>query len=974
MALSRPADRPVRVDAGVLRWADDGREVALFGVNYYTPFALDYRALGQVGADRDLAIKRDVAQFVRLGLDVIRLHCFDREISDPGGNLVDNDHLRLLDLLLAECKRNGIYAVLTPIAWWGTGGPTDGFSDRYSMARMITDPEARAAQQRYLGQFLRHRNRYTGLPYAEDPCIVALELINEPIPPADTPDTRITEYIDALVASVRGAGCGKPVFFNGWGGRLGAVGRSKADGCTFGWYPTGLVSGHELTGDYLPRVADFPDMRSPQLAGKAIGVYEFDAADTAKPVMYPAMARAFRAGGAQFAAQFQYDVTPLATTNCNWQTHFLNLVYTPRKAISFMIAAEAFRSLPRRHALRSHPANTRFGEFRISFAQELSERVGPAAFLYSGSTHSRPPSPARLLRVAGCGSSPVVEYGGTGAYFLDRIGPGLWRLEVYPDIAWVADPFGPTSLSRETARVYWNRQPMAVRLPDLGARFQVRSADGRITAAYSGRFTARPGVYHLRRQGIAAKWPTATPAFWARPQDPSLPLSVRYDPPKRRPQGMALPVACEVAPSPGSRVRSVQLEYRPAGTSWRSLAMAPRGPFGYAGTVPAAAAVPGDMQVRLAVDCGKGIVHFPGAYSGDSRPMEPIDLLRFAPNGSLPPLHSSLPPGQVADAKLAQDSGATTLRLACTGFGPPPSCAAIDLPATGRPHSPLPPTAAIRLRARARLPQTSSVELALVDSTGQGYGADAPISSQWSDILIPLREMRPLWGAQPGSPDLARLDHIRLTFGSWLYGGGTDLPHELEVASVALVAYQPAWQVSILPAAGAVPLLLGDQAVTMQGSAAATARTVGSPFGPALRVEVAGFGPPPDNASFRVDLAEQLLPWRSMLRGRPGLRIRVRATEPGTTRVEVVVLEEDGAPWGIDLPITTDWKELRIPWRDLRFFSHWEHPGNRGAKGDQPHPERISAINLCFGAWQMAKESGGRHGFEVQSISVEPAR
>ena len=56
-----PADRPAHVDAqGVMRW-DDGSEVAVFGVNYYAPFALDYRVLRERGHDIKLASRRSAS-------------------------------------------------------------------------------------------------------------------------------------------------------------------------------------------------------------------------------------------------------------------------------------------------------------------------------------------------------------------------------------------------------------------------------------------------------------------------------------------------------------------------------------------------------------------------------------------------------------------------------------------------------------------------------------------------------------------------------------------------------------------------------------------------------------------------------------------------------------------------------------------------------------------------------------------------
>ncbi|NCQ28950.1 MAG: hypothetical protein GW802_16210, partial [Armatimonadetes bacterium] len=242
-AYCAPATRLAAVDAtGVLRWQDDNSEVALFGVNYYVPFSIDYKVLTDRGLDHDRAIREDVTHFQRLGLDAIRLHCFDREISDHAGNLRDNEHLRLLDYLLNECKQRGIYSVMTPVAWWGSP-EKGGFSDLYTMPQMTTDPAARQAQCTYLKQYLNHVNRYTGLAYKDDPAIVALELINEPLYPPGITDEQITEHVNALTRAARETGCTKPVFYNCWGNHAAAVGKAELNGATFGWYPTGLVAG-----------------------------------------------------------------------------------------------------------------------------------------------------------------------------------------------------------------------------------------------------------------------------------------------------------------------------------------------------------------------------------------------------------------------------------------------------------------------------------------------------------------------------------------------------------------------------------------------------------------------------------------------------------------------------------------------------------------------------------------------------------
>ena len=56
LALSAcAADRSISLKEGVLRWRDDGEEVALFGVNYYAPFYCDYSGLKAKGVDHRAA-------------------------------------------------------------------------------------------------------------------------------------------------------------------------------------------------------------------------------------------------------------------------------------------------------------------------------------------------------------------------------------------------------------------------------------------------------------------------------------------------------------------------------------------------------------------------------------------------------------------------------------------------------------------------------------------------------------------------------------------------------------------------------------------------------------------------------------------------------------------------------------------------------------------------------------------------------
>ena len=529
---------------GVLRWSDDRSEVAVFGVNYYTPFHVEYVETGRRGFDHKEVIRRDVANFRRLGLTALRVHCFDREISDKDGRLLDNRHLDLLDCLIAECASNGMWTVLTPIAGWGRtrGDAANGFGCGISQRQLSSDPALLPPQRRYLEEFARHVNRYTGRRYADDPAVLAFELVNEPDYPDGFGDTQIADYANALLDGIRRSGTRKPVFFNTMVNRargIGALPYLNVDGVTDGCYCTGLRARRALDveGSQLSTVRKIHlDPANPALRRFAKIVYEFDAADVFGAYMYPAMAKMFRHEGVQCATQFQYESYPVASDNLCYMTHYLHLVYTPAKALSLAIAAEAFRRLPRGVPYEPAEDEIVFPPFRVNAAANLSEMVTETDYLYTAKPLTLPPASEKLRRVWGCGASSVVSSDGTGAYFLDRIEAGVWRLQVFPSVMPIADPFtgkpGPKTV------VLSDAPSMNVSLPDLGADFSVESTTGRVAvaAAKDGRFRAAPGDYVL----TAANRPDAAarerarkadiPPYWAPPPDAFDPSWKKWSP------------------------------------------------------------------------------------------------------------------------------------------------------------------------------------------------------------------------------------------------------------------------------------------------------------------------------------------------------------------------------------------------------------------------------------------------------------
>ena len=100
-----------------------GDEVRYYGTNYTVPFAHAYRALNALGVDHKKAIDRDVYHMKRLGLNAFRMHLWDVEISDSVGNLLDNEHLDLLDYLIGRMEENGIDIILTAQTNFGNGYP-----------------------------------------------------------------------------------------------------------------------------------------------------------------------------------------------------------------------------------------------------------------------------------------------------------------------------------------------------------------------------------------------------------------------------------------------------------------------------------------------------------------------------------------------------------------------------------------------------------------------------------------------------------------------------------------------------------------------------------------------------------------------------------------------------------------------------------------------------------------------------------
>lgn len=491
---------------GVMRRSDNGAEVSYYGTNYTAPFAYSYRALGYEGKDRKKAIDRDIYHIARLGLNAFRLHLWDAELADSAGNLVRNDHLDLLDYMIAQLEKRGIDIILTAQTNFGNGYPekdsdTGAFTYDFDKCHIHDNPKAQAAQERYLSQLVRHVNPYTGRSIANDRAVIAMEINNEPCHSGSKPE--VTAYIDRMSKALRKAGYKRPILYNVTHNPQVTPAYYDAkdiQGTTYQWYPTGLVAGHERRGNFLPALDNYTipwEDSIPAYKHLARVVYEFDPADVLYSHLYPAIARTFRKKGFQWITQFSYDPIDIAQYNTEYPTHYMNLAYTPAKALSMMVAVNTARETPRGADYGSYPDNTVFGHTTVSHDPDLSVFNSKEKFIYTAGNDMKPLDPDSLRQVAGIGNSAIVGYSGNGAYFLDATAePGVWRLEVMPDVAQLDDPFGNTSLNDTKMITVARKHPMDIRLPQLGSRFNLYDLKGNLLAtAEDHAVDITPGVY-----------------------------------------------------------------------------------------------------------------------------------------------------------------------------------------------------------------------------------------------------------------------------------------------------------------------------------------------------------------------------------------------------------------------------------------------------------------------------------------------
>ena len=98
------------------------------------------------------------------------------------------------------------------------------------------------------------------------------------------------------------------------------------------------------------------------------------------------------------------------------------------------------------------------------------------------------------------------------------------------------------------------------------------------------------------------------------------------------------------------------------------------------------------------------------------------------------------------------------------------------------------------VRAHATRPDTKAVEITFHHADGKVWGAELPLTPEWTDIRVPLSDLRYFkhWGHLPpldpgDAPDARKLQTIGLCYGKWLCRETLDREHGFEISSIRIV-------------------------------------------------------------------------------------------------------------------------------------------------------------------------------------------
>lgn len=490
----------------------DGSEVRLYGVNFQTPLSWEFNRLNRVGVEKTAEALHQVADnnlndLQLLGVNHIRCHLTPCDLTDEQGNLIESSvFLDALDYLISEAGKRNMYVSFAFLNHMGGGGAGAAWMGK-PRETWVQDESVVKCARTYIKALVNHVNKYTGkaLKYTEN--IAFWELINEPdmvpysrigsydcagsyqawLAENGKPDEKssyeeyrtntVRDYINGMKQLLREEGDNHLIcwglnwhrYRNGHEDVFKGVSESDADIVAFCNYP-----GQDLAGErYWSRSRNYTDVDftswfkeqrasengygwvlTPAFESKAIINYEFETFFNQSSYLYPVQATFFRSLRVQSASMWTYTFSEIAPYMGG--SHFLNLRCTPGKVASFLVAQEIYRNLPYQTIFSDTPNEQKGEHFAISKSHGGAVWSDSEKYINScpvDDAWNPVEASPEVKFVAGCGSSPLVSYTGSGLYIIKE-NDGELHINIMPDVEVVGDIFGGGSFNAEKTKLH----------------------------------------------------------------------------------------------------------------------------------------------------------------------------------------------------------------------------------------------------------------------------------------------------------------------------------------------------------------------------------------------------------------------------------------------------------------------------------------------------------------------------------------
>lgn len=515
----------------------DGKEMALFGVNFQPNLSWEYKRLNKIGVKLTKeALKRiTITSFEELELmniKSIRCHLTPADFVDQEGNIIETIYLDILDFMLAEALKRGIYVTIAFINHMGSAYIENSLWTQISREEWMYNKEVVEKSKRYIIQLLERRNPYTNTTYKATSNIALWELINEPsvysykaiqnttylkdyscwLKAKDKKESEqnyfkyreelVRDYINTFYKLIRETGAKQPVVWNlNWHRymrgnedvfRAAATADIEAVGmCNYPgqdmvginyWNNPKDLTGTDFTNwfkTYYNDLTGYGWAISDIFKNKAKVVYEFETFFNQSAYLYPIQAQYFRTLGVQAAHMWTYTLSDYAQYSAG--SHVMSVTSTPRKAASFIVANEIFKTTRRYQEYDVNSPNEQVRKnYAISKKRNLAIYSDSEKFYHSGDVIDWNPVSVNdeVNEVIGYGNSQFVEYGGSGLYFLKKKGGKLF-LTILPDVVHLQNQWDSrlegviTKLDYDAKNTmsinlkYWDKEPCSIfRLKD----------------------------------------------------------------------------------------------------------------------------------------------------------------------------------------------------------------------------------------------------------------------------------------------------------------------------------------------------------------------------------------------------------------------------------------------------------------------------------------------------------------------------